>query len=284
MSTDIRRPQIAIQGIKASFHESAAKLYFGNDIDIVECNSFKTSCDMLANNGADYCVMAIENSIAGSILPNYNLIKDYGFQINAEVYMHIQMHLVGLKGVSIDSLEYVQSHPMAIRQCSDYLSNYPRVKILELFDTAACAKMIADQKLTNTAAISSKEAAEKYGLSILANNIENNAQNYTRFLVLSKAGSKIEDANKASLNFELKHAMGSLADVLIIFKNNRVNLTKIQSVPIIGQPYKYSFHADVEWENYADYQLALEQAKVNTINITVLGEYKKAHFNIHSSN
>lgn len=184
LNTDMKT-RIAIQGVKASFHEEAAFKYFGEDIETIECESFKKTCEMLKQGKADYVVMAIENSIAGSILPNYNLLRDYRFHIIGEVHLNIQQNLLALPGVKITDIKFVESHPIAIRQCDEFLSDYPEWTVKEGMDTAACAKGIADNQLKNTAAIASALAAKLYGLNILEKRIETNKKNATRFLILA---------------------------------------------------------------------------------------------------
>ncbi|HWZ34767.1 MAG TPA: prephenate dehydratase domain-containing protein, partial [Mucilaginibacter sp.] len=180
------KTRVAIQGIRASFHEEAAFKYFGENIQTIECNSFKQTFDALENNEADYVVMAIENSIAGSILPNYSLLLNYNFPVIGEIYLPIQLHLMALPGVSFDQIKYVTSHPIAIRQCIDFFDEYPHLKIVESSDTAACAKRIHDEKLTDTVAIANNLAAKLYELDIIERRIESNKKNFTRFLILTK--------------------------------------------------------------------------------------------------
>src|SRR3954464_2217774 len=188
------RLKIAIQGITASFHEVAAITYFGQSIDTVECLSFFDLCESLKNERADYAVMAIENSIAGSILPNYFLLQEYHFQIIGELYIPIHMNLMALPGTKIEQLKTIESHPMAIRQCSDYLHRLSNVEIRESDDTALSAKRVAEKKLKNVAAIANEYAAKKFGLQILEKRIETHKKNFTRFLVLSRRNGAPEDA------------------------------------------------------------------------------------------
>ena len=171
------KPRVAIQGIRASFHEQAAFEYFGENIETVECDSFKQTFVALENKEADYIVMAIENSIAGSILPNYSLLLGYNFPVVGEVYLPIQLHLMALPGVTFDQIKYVTSHPMAIRQCNDFFDEYPHLKLVESSDTAACAKRIRDEQLTDTVAVANILAARLYGLDIIERRIESNKKN-----------------------------------------------------------------------------------------------------------
>src|ERR1700743_795804 len=179
------KPREAIQGIKASFHEEAAFRFFGEDIQTIECDSFKRTFEALDSDQADYVVMAIENSIAGSILPNYSLLLNYSFPVVGEVYLPIQLHLLALPGVKFEDVKYVTSHPIAIRQCVDFFDEYPHLQIVESSDTAACAKRIRDEQLTDTVAIANTLAARLYGLDVLERRIESNKKNFTRFLILT---------------------------------------------------------------------------------------------------
>jgi prephenate dehydratase len=270
------KTRVAIQGIKASFHEEAAFKFFGNDIQTVECNSFKETCDKLEQNQADFVVMAIENSIAGSLLPNYTLIRDYGFSVVGEVYLAIQLHLMALPGVKFEDIKTVTSHPIAIRQCIDFFYDYPHIKVVESNDTAACAKRIKDEQLFDTMAIANSLAAELYGLEVLVRRVESNKKNYTRFLVLKKERTdEGKEINKASICFQVGHKPGSLATVLNIFAEQEVSLTKIQSLPVLGKRNEYYFYVDLEWPNTEKYDKAIRQALKYTSNFNILGEYQK---------
>ena len=270
-----KKLNIAIQGIATSFHEIAALNYFEVPIETIECLSFHQLCESLKTGKADYAVMAIENSIAGSILPNYFLLQDYHFSIVGEIYLPIHMHLLVLPGVKLADIKAIESHPMAIRQCSEYLHALNGVEIRESDDTALSAKRVAELKLKNTAAIANESAAKKYGLEILERRIETHKKNFTRFLILTKRGNGSTECNKASLCFEVANEVGSLADALMTFKNNSINLTKIQSIPIIGRPSEYSIHIDVEWKKKKNYDEAMHQVLRQVKNLNVLGEYKK---------
>ena len=222
------KPRVAIQGIRASFHEEAASLYFGENIHTLECNSFKQTFEALQQGEADYVVMAIENSIAGSILPNYSLLLHYGFPVIGEIYLPIQLHLMALPGVKFEDVKYVTSHPIAIRQCVDFFDEYPHLNIVESNDTAACAKRIRDQQLTDTVAIANTLAARLYGLDVLERRIESNKKNFTRFLILTHHENVVKkQPNKASLCFQVSNKVGSLAKVLNIFAEEGINMSKI---------------------------------------------------------
>lgn len=271
-----KKLKVAIQGIAASFHEVAAQTYFPSPVETVECLSFHQLCESLKNGGSDYAVMAIENSIAGSILPNYFLLQSYHFSIIGELYLPIHMHLLALPGVKLEDLKCIESHPMAIRQCSEYLHGLNGIQIRESDDTALSAKRVKELKLKDTAAIANEHAAKMFGLEILEKRIETHKKNFTRFLILTKRGNGTVDSNKASLCFEVANEVGSLADALMTFKNNSINLTKIQSIPIIGKPSEYSIHIDVEWRKRKNYDEAMRQVLRQVKNLNVLGEYKKA--------
>jgi prephenate dehydratase len=270
-----KKIKVAIQGITTSFHEVAAFTHFKEPIETVECLSFHTLCESLKKGESDFAVMAIENSIAGSILPNYFLLQEYHFSIIGEVYLPIHMHLLALPGVKLSDIKNIESHPMAIRQCSDYLHRLNGVEIRESDDTAYSAKKVSDKKLKDTAAIANEHAAKKFGLEIIEKRIETHKKNFTRFLILSKRSTAKEETNKASLSFEVANEVGSLAEALMTFKDNTINLSKIQSIPIIGKPSEYSIHVDVEWKRRKNYDDAVKQVLRQVRNLNILGEYKK---------
>jgi len=271
-----KKAKIAIQGIATSFHEVAALTYFDQAIETVECLSFHSLCESLKKGESDFAVMAIENSIAGSILPNYFLLQEYHFSIIGEVYLPIQMHLLAMPGVKLTDIRCIESHPMAIRQCSDYLFKLKNVEIRESDDTAVSARKVKEKKLMDTAAIANEQAAKKFGLQILEKRIETNKKNFTRFLILAKYRQTTNDSNKASLCFEVANEVGSLAEALMTLKKNQINLSKIQSIPIVGKPSEYSIHIDVEWKRRKNYDDAIQQVLRQVRNLSVLGEYKKA--------
>ncbi|RVU02576.1 prephenate dehydratase [Mucilaginibacter limnophilus] len=270
------KPRVAIQGIRASFHEEAAFRYFGEDIETVECNTFKQTFEALKNGQADYVVMAIENSIAGSILPNYSLLLSYNFPVVGEVYLPIQLHLMALPGVAFEDVKTAMSHPIAIRQCVDFFDEFPHIKVVESNDTAACARRIREEQLTDTVAIANTLAAKLYGLEILERRIESNKKNFTRFLILTthdNAG-KVEP-NKASLCFQVSNEVGALAKVLNILAEEGVNMSKIQSMPVLGKRNEYNFYVDVEWNEQNQYDTSIRQILKYTHNFNILGEYKR---------
>jgi len=270
--------RIGIQGIRASFHDVAAREYFaGHSLELVECPSFPHLCRALKSEQTDYNLMAIENSIAGSILPNYLLLEQFQLRVIGEVYLRIEMNLMALPGQKIQDIHKVQSHPMALLQCQEFLATHPHFVAVEGSDTAGSAKDIRDKHQVGVAAIAGRLAAEVYGLEILARNIESDKKNYTRFLVVSRGQvfRENQQADKSSLRFEITHQPGSLLSVLSSFSNFGLNLTKLQSVPILGRPYQYAFHVDLEWDNQQQYDLALADIKTKTSGLIEFGEYKK---------
>ena len=267
--------RVAIQGVRASFHEEAAFKFFDNDIQTIECNSFKKTCESLKNKQADFVVMAIENSIAGSLLPNYTLLREYNFPIIGEIYLPIQLHLLALPGVKFENVKYVQSHPIAIRLCVDFFDEFPHLQVIESNDTAACAKRIHDEKLTDTVAIANQLAAQLYNLEVIERRIESNKKNHTRFLILTDKATDDLENNKASLCFQVSNEAGSLAKVLHIFAEQNINLSKIQSMPILGKPNEYNFYVDIEWDKQINYDTAIRKVLRYTTNFTIMGEYKK---------
>ncbi len=275
--------KIAIQGIQGSFHEVAAQKYFGKDIQVAECLSFKELCEALHHDKVDFAIMAIENTIAGSLLPNYALIREYKFKIIGEVFLNIKMNLMALKNVTLTDVNVIESHPIALQQCKEFVyENIPYAKMKESNDTAESAKNLRDSKKTYKAIIAAERCAELYDLEILEKGIETNKHNFTRFLILNKDGVSDIENNKASLSLQLGHEVGSLATILTIFKTHHVNLTKIQSVPIIGSPYEYHFHIDVEWKENQEYEKALNEIIKKVSSFSLLGEYKKATYSLNN--
>lgn len=275
--------RVAIQGIVGSFHEDAALKFFNDKIEVVECKTFTNVCEMIDSDKVDLAVMAIENSIAGSILKNYQLIRDFHLRIIGEIYLHIQQNLMVNPGTKPNQITDIYSHPVAIEQCAEYLEKYyPNVEKHENVDTAAAAKLVRDKGLTHAAAIGNLRSAKLYGLEVLETGIETNKKNYTRFLILSKHGNKTEGTNKASICFEVGHFHGALARVLNTFAENQINLTKIQSVPVIGKPNEYTFHVDLEWEAPEKYDKAIHQVLKSASSLSILGEYERGEINIHN--
>ncbi|MBC6998564.1 prephenate dehydratase [Cytophaga sp. FL35] len=268
--------KVAIQGIKGSNHHQVAKEYFGEEIDLVECMSFDFLVDQLLGKSADVGVMAIENSIAGSIIPNYALVYHNNLHIIGEHYLNINHNLMMLKGQKIEDIEEVRSHPMALLQCKEFFRDYPNIKQVEDVDTAETAKRIQEQQLKHVAAIAPQVASELYGLNIVAPSIQTIKNNATRFIIV-KTKNKVlpkEEINKASLRFLTDHKRGSLATVLNVMSDCRLNLTKIQSLPVIEKPWKYSFFVDVTFEEYDYFEKAKSLLNIMAEDFKVLGEYK----------
>jgi len=268
--------KITIQGGQASFHDMATRQYFaGHPVELLECMTFGQLCDALVNRKVDLAVMAIENTLAGSILPNYTLLESLPLRIIGETYLRIQQNLMALPGQKIENIQTVRSHPMALHQCSNFLEAHPHLRAIESFDTAESAKEIRQKNLRGVAAIAGKMAANRYQLSILAAEIENLRQNYTRFIILKNEhyqNGVLPD--KASLSFRVSHAVGSLVGVLNVFRDHGLNLSLIQSVPIPGQPNEYAFHVDLLWKNEDQFYRAIEAAGPFAHGVKVLGIYK----------
>ena len=266
---------IGIQGIKGSYHHIVANEYYGNNVDIDEFLTFEMMSRHLAEEKSDASIMAIENSIAGSIIPNYALIDEYNLSIVGECYLKISHNLLSLENQSIDDIKEVHSHPMALLQCRDFFKKYPNIKLVEDKDTAQVAKRISETKLQNIAAIASDLAAEIYSLSIINKSIQTIKHNETRFVILQKSLNKTTDkTNKASVKFELDHARGSLAAILNVLSDCKLNLTKIQSLPKIDSPWVYSFFIDITFDKYEYYLKAKSIMSIMAKDFKVLGEYE----------
>lgn len=274
--------KIAIQGILGSFHHLVAQQYFGTDIEYVPCDFFHEIPALIRDDKVDGAVMAIENTLAGSILPNYALIDEFDLKIQGEVHIPIHHHLMALKGQAFEDIKEVWSHPMAILQCKRFFRKHPHIRLVEATDTALVAKEIADKKLVGIAAIASKIAAEIYGLEILENEIQTRKENYTRFYILKKNNGKLvldNKLNKASIRFVTHHKTGSLAEVLNVFADYNMNLSKIQSLPIIDEPWNYAFFADVIFKDYHRFQSAVQAVNEKVSSLKILGEYQKSKRN-----
>ena len=237
-------PKIAIQGIPGAFHEIAARQFFGEDITLEACDSFPILFRALKKGKADYGVMAIENSVAGTILPNYALLRNSNYTIIGEIYLRIEHHLMALPGQKIEDITEVFSHPMAILQCQEFFEEYHHIKLIELIDTAESAQRIQNNQMWGKAAIASELASQHYGLEILHRGIETNKRNFTRFFILKKNDEiklDLNSINKASLCFNLTHKVGSLSQILLVLSSHGMNLTKIQSLPVVGSEWQYFF-------------------------------------------
>ncbi|MCL9809377.1 prephenate dehydratase [Flavobacterium luminosum] len=266
---------VAIQGIKGSFHHQVAQNYFGVEQEILICHSFREVANQLKNKEATTGVMAIENSIAGTILPNYALIDTFDLQIIGEYFLNIDMHFMALPDQSIEDIHEVHSHPIALLQCANFFEDYPHIKLVESSDTAFAAKQIKEKQLKGIGALAGPIASDLYDLEILAKSVHTVKSNKTRFVILkNKDLEKAELSNKASLKFELDDTPGSLATVLNVLNNCKLNLTKIQSLPIIEQPFQYSFFVDVVFEKYKHYEKAKKLLEIMTTHFKVLGEYQ----------
>lgn len=269
--------RVSIQGFEGSFHQEAARLFFGKNAEVICCATFKEVIKIAENkNESSGGVMAIENSIAGSILPNYNLLQKSSLTVIGEVYLQIKQNLMVNPGVQLEDIREVHSHPMAIQQCFGFLDKY-NWKLVETEDTALSAKHIHQHRSKHIAAIASKLAAEIYQLNMIAPNIHTLKNNYTRFLILQRQDKPMEipGANKASINFYTDHSKGSLAKVLTTIAGAGINLSKLQSFPIPGSDWRYSFHADVEFENVAVFYTMIDEIKKITQALKIYGVYKK---------
>ncbi len=272
---------VSIQGITGSFHHIVSQRYFDETITIQECLTFDKVVDNLLTQQCDAAVMAIENSIAGSIIPNYALIDNNQLYIIGEHYLDIQHHLMALPNQTIKDIHEVYSHPMALLQCKEFFKKHPHIKLVEDKDTAEVAQRIQKQQLKNVAAIGSQLAAELFELDVLASSIQTIKHNETRFVIVKapdyeSQNLNTEEINKASVKFELDHKRGSLAAVLNVMSDCKLNLTKIQSLPKIETPWKYAFFVDVTFENYDDFKKAKAIIQIMAQAFKVLGEYKNA--------
>jgi len=269
--------KVAIQGYEGSFHQVAARHFFGKNVEVITCDTFRQVVQLGGDAKlSDGAVMAIENSIAGSILPNYNLLQKSKLQVTGEVYLAISQNLLTYPGVKLEDIKEVHSHPMAILQCLDYLEKY-NWKLVESEDTALSAKIVHQNKSKHTAAIASKLAAQMFDLNIIKPDIHTLKNNITRFLIVSPANTKtvMENANKASIYFQTDHSRGILAKVLAKIAQGNVNLSKLQSMPIPGSTFKYGFYADLEFDNKKQIEKVLEALKGLTNSIRIFGMYQK---------
>lgn len=276
MFIDILKMKIAIQGIKGSYHHIVAEKYFGENNEMDECMTFAEMPDKVLSESVDIAVMAIENSIAGAILPNYALIDEAELNVVGEYYLPVHHNLMALKGQDISEIKEVYSHPMALLQCRKFFRQYPHINLIQDKDTADVAKRINDKQLKGVAAIASSLAAEIYNLDILATEIQTVKDNHTRFVIVQKKGKGlVESPTKASIKFVLKDESGSLGEVLMELAKHKVNLSKIQSLPIIEKPWEYAFFADLVFTDYIEYKNALKDIRTKVSSCKVLGEYKK---------
>ena len=272
---------VAIQGVAGCFHDAAAREYFtGNDITTIPCDTFRDLFSLLKRDNSLFAAVAIENTIAGSLLQNHELLRESGMAIVGEHKMHISHTLAALSGQTMADISEVNSHPMALKQCEQFLLEHPAMKAVQTNDTAGSAKMIAEQRLYGHAAVCGRYAAELYGLNVLANDIQTNKRNFTRFLIianprLAQDFSHSRTPDKASLAFSLPHTQGSLSAVLTIFSFYGMNLTKIQSMPIIGREWEYRFYIDLTFSDYNRYKQSIAAATPLISNLKILGEYEQ---------
>lgn len=273
--------RIAIQGFSGCFHEQAARKFYeaeeGMTPEIVECSTFPGLYESIRNDRADAAVMAIENTVSGGLLPNFELLRKHNVKIKGEVFLRIQQNLMALPGQKIEDIKEVRTHYMAINQTRAFFEGYPHIRMVESEDTAKSAADIARDGLMGVGAVASELAAELYGLEILAGGIETYKQNFTRFLILDDGFSVPQERiNKVSLCFTLPHKAGSLAQVLTILSFYDMNLTRIQSLPLPGREWQYFFYADIKFDNYTRYYQALTAVRPLMEDLNVLGEYVAA--------
>jgi prephenate dehydratase len=267
--------RIAIQGYRGAFHQEAAEEYFGEDISLVECDTFEKLIECVNESKANYGVMAIENSLVGCILPNFVLLRESGLNIIGEVYLRISQNLMALPNQSINDLHQVQSHGMAIAQCKPFFQLYPNIQLIESADTALSAKIIAKENLLGVGAIGSNLAASLYGLEVLAPSIETNKVNFTRFLVVSHVANSIanDTSVKATIAFTAKHIPGGLSSILSPLANEGVNLTMLHSLPMIGSAWEYIFHADLCYCSMEHARRSMIWLSKKASNLWVMGVY-----------
>ena len=275
--------KVTIQGVAGCYHDAAAHLYFdGEEIQTIECETFPVMFDTLSTDASLLGIVAIENTIAGSLLQNHELLRQSNLRIIGELKLRISQVLCSLPGQSIDALTEVNSHPMALMQCEQFLRRHPNLKIVERLDTAGSAKEISEGKLTGHAAVCGEYAANLYGLEILEKSIETNKRNFTRFLIVadpllaSEIGPTEREINKASIVFTLPHTHGALSKVLTILSFYDINLSKIQSTPIVGREWEYRFYVDVTFDSLIRYHQAIEAVRPLIKDLRILGEYAEA--------
>jgi len=274
------KQKIIVQGFPGCFHEEAAMKYFNPaELDFVNARTFEDQASILLENGSDHlAITAIENTIAGTILQNYRIMRENGFRIVGEVYLRIVHNLMCLPGQTLEQIQTVRSHPMAINQCLQYFSTLPSIVLEEVEDTAVSAKWIREKNLSGIGAIASKRAASIYDLDILAGGIETSTTNFTRFFVLQHQDKPLPrtDFNKASIYLRTSHEKGALLKVLEAVYRHNINLSKLQSFPILGEVNKYYFHLDLEFDKISDYENAIHDISAVTALLEVLGVYNRA--------
>lgn len=273
--------RISIQGVKGCFHEQAARIFYGDqgqeDLQIVECLTFDDLYRSMDEEKSDAAIMAIENTVSGGLLPNFELLRKYDRKIKGEVFLRIQQNLMALPGQKIGDIKEVRTHYMAINQTRQFFKDYPWIRLVESEDTAKSAADVAHNGLMGVGAVASVLAADLYGLEVLAESIETYKQNFTRFLVFDDS-LEVDKAkvNKSSMCFTLPHSPGSLAHVLTILSFYGMNMTRIQSLPIPGQEWQYFFYVDIKFDDYVRYEQALAAVRPLMKDLNVLGEYTAA--------
>lgn len=271
--------RIAIQGVKGCFHEQAARLFYKDlpDIEIIECDNFEDLYLAMDSGKADAAIMAIENTVSGGLLPNFELLRKYQREIKGEIFLRIKQNLMALPGQDITDIKEVRTHYMAINQTREFFREHPQIRLVESEDTAKSAAQVAIEGLKGVGAVASELAAELYGLDIIAESIETFKQNFTRFLILDENYSPSESAiDKSSICFTLPHTAGSLAHVLTILSFYGMNLTRIQSLPIPGREWQYFFYADIKFVDRERYRQALAAVRPLMEDLRILGEYVSA--------
>lgn len=275
--------KVAIQGVAGCFHDAAAREYFqGQDIETIPCDTFHDMFSLLHDDASMLGIVAIENTIAGSLLQNYDLLRQSNEIVTGEHKMHISHAIAALPGQRLDDIVEVNSHPMALLQCEQYLHRHPKMKVVETNDTAGSAKMIAEGRLTGHAAVCGPYAARLYGLQVLESDIQTNKHNSTRFLIVAHPAAagcfmQSKKVNKASIVFTLPHTQGSLSAVLTIFSFYGMNLTKIQSTPIIGREWEYRFYIDLTFNDYKRYKQSIDATRPLINDFKILGEYAECN-------
>lgn len=275
--------RVTIQGVAGCFHDEAARAYFKDEpIETVECETFPDLFNRLDSDASLLGIVAIENTIAGSLLPNHELLRKSNLRIVGEQKMRISHTLCALPGETINDITEINSHPMALMQCEQFLRRFPSIKVIEKNDTAQSARDIASNSLRGHAAVCSSLAAKLYGLNVLFDGIETNKRNFTRFLILADPlvaadlSPRQEIINKSSIEFTLPHSHGALAKVLTIFSFYDINLSKIQSLPIVGREWEYRFYVDLTFDSYVRYRQAIDAARPLIYDLKILGEYVEA--------
>jgi prephenate dehydratase len=278
----MKKRRVVIQGFRGSYHEIAAKKYFGTEIEIVPSLTFEEMFKMIEQDKELSGVVAIENTVSGSILPNYTLISNSGTIVSGECKLRISMHLLAYPGQEISDILEVRSHPLALLQCRDFFVDYPSIRLIDSADTALSAKEISETRLQGAGVVASRLAGELYGLECIAENIESNKSNFTRFMII-EAGDKMavhglkdrDIINKASIVFRLPHERGTLVKVLSVFASNGCSLTMIQSNPVIGSEWEYLFYADIVFDKYSLYRHAVDLAVPLCSELVIIGEYRE---------